>query len=207
MKVKICGIKDVETALYAISQGADALGFLFAESKRRITPEDAKEIIDKLPDKILKVGVFVNEEVENIKRIVEYTGLTAVQLHGDEPPETCEAFSIPVIKALSVGSSDDLEKIHEYDCEYVLLDSPKGKYRGGNGVKFDWSLLAEFNTNGKKVILAGGLNEANVTEAIRMSQPFMVDVSSGVETDGKKDKLKIHNFIDEAKSAQREEVK
>jgi len=206
MNVKICGITDVETALYAIRQGADALGFLFAESKRRVTPETAKEIIDRLPKNILKVGVFVNEEVGNIKKIVEYTGLSAVQLHGDEPSETCEAFSIPVIKALSIGSIADLEAIHEYDCEYVLLDSPKGKYRGGNGVQFDWSLLENFNSNGKKVILAGGLNENNVEEAIRVVQPCMVDVSSGVETDGKKDRLKIHNFIVKAKNALGEKV-
>lgn len=202
MNVKICGIKDVETALYATREGADALGFLFAESKRRVTPETAKEIIDHLPKNVLKVGVFVNEDVENIKKIVEYTGLSAVQLHGDEPPQTCEAFSIPVIKALSISSKADLERIDQYNCDYVLLDSPKGQYRGGNGVQFDWSLLANFNTNGKKVILAGGLNEANVFEAIKMSQPYMVDVSSGVETDGKKDKLKITNFIARAKSSQ-----
>lgn len=205
MKVKICGIKDVETALFAVKQGADALGFVFADSKRKITKEQAKTIIKQLPDKVEKVGVFVNEKPEVIHEIVNYTGLTVVQLHGDEIPEHCGAFTVPTIKALSIESKEDLNKIHEYPCEYVLLDSPKGKYRGGNGVAFDWSLLSGCNFGGKKVILAGGLHAGNVLEAIEKANPDMVDVSSGVETDGTKDLQKIEKFIERAKS--REEVK
>ena len=207
MKVKICGITDADTAKHAIKQGADALGFVFAESKRKVTLEKAKEIIDALPPHILKVGVFVNEDVETIRRIVEYAGLSVVQLHGDEDPEMCKAFTVPVIKALSIATRADLDKMKEYHRDYVLLDSPKGKYRGGNGVKFDWSLLSDFQTNGKKVILAGGLNEDNVEEAIGVAKPYMVDVSSGVETEGKKDLFKINRFIAKVKSARlKEEV-
>jgi phosphoribosylanthranilate isomerase len=207
MKVKICGIKDIKTALSAIESGADALGFVFAQSKRRIAPEEAGEIIRQLPEDLLKVGVFVNETKENIEKIVEITGINVIQLHGDETPEFSGQFSIPVIKALSVGSEEDLSKLDEYSSEYFLLDSPKGKYRGGNGVSFDWSILNEKQFLDKKIILAGGLNPDNVAEGIKTANPYMVDVSSGVETEGKKDLGKIKRFIDKARSLEREEVK
>jgi phosphoribosylanthranilate isomerase len=207
MKVKICGIKDIKTALSAIESGADALGFVFARSKRRIAPEEAGEIIRQLPEDLLKVGVFVNETKENIEKIVEITGINVIQLHGDETPEFSGEFSIPVIKALSVGSAEDLSKLDEYSSEYFLLDSPKGKYRGGNGVSFDWSILNEKQFLDKKIILAGGLNPDNVAEGIKTANPYMVDVSSGVETEGKKDLGKIKRFIDKARSLEREEVK
>ncbi|PWW17513.1 phosphoribosylanthranilate isomerase [Cytobacillus oceanisediminis] len=207
MKVKICGIKDIKTALSAIESGADALGFVFAQSKRRIAPEEAGEIIRQLPEDLLKVGVFVNETKENIEKIVEITGINVIQLHGDETPEFSGQFSIPVIKALSVGSEEDLSKLDEYSSEYFLLDSPKGKYRGGNGVSFDWSILNDKQFLDKKIILAGGLNPDNVAEGIKTANPYMVDVSSGVETEGKKDLGKIKRFIDKARSLEREEVK
>ncbi|WP_394140398.1 phosphoribosylanthranilate isomerase [Cytobacillus oceanisediminis] len=207
MKVKICGIRDIATALSAIESGADALGFVFAQSKRRIEPEEAGKIIRQLPEDLLKVGVFVNETKENIDKIVEITGINVIQLHGDETPEFSSAFSIPVIKALSVGSAEDLSKLDEYSSEYFLLDSPKGKYRGGNGVSFDWSILNEKHFLDKKIILAGGLNPDNVAEGIKTANPYMVDVSSGVETEGKKDLGKIERFIDKARSLEREEVK
>jgi phosphoribosylanthranilate isomerase len=130
-----------------------------------------------------------------------------IQLHGDETPEFSGEFSIPVIKALSVGSAEDLSKLDEYSSEYFLLDSPKGKYRGGNGVSFDWSILNEKQFLDKKIILAGGLNPDNVAEGIKTANPYMVDVSSGVETEGKKDLGKIKRFIDKARSLEREEVK
>ncbi|WP_163144491.1 phosphoribosylanthranilate isomerase [Bacillus sp. 22-7] len=207
MKVKICGIRDISTALSAIESGADALGIVFAESKRKITPEAAGEIIKELPRDVLKVGVFVNETKENIEEIASISGINVIQLHGDETPEFCSSFSLPVIKALSIGSPDDLSKLDEYACEYVLLDSPKGKYRGGNGVSFDWSILNENSMHDKKIILAGGLNPENVGEGIKAANPYMVDVSSGVETEGRKDLEKIKRFIDNAKRMEREEVK
>ncbi|MEK3853643.1 phosphoribosylanthranilate isomerase [Cytobacillus sp. FSL H8-0458] len=207
MKVKICGIRDISTALSAIESGADALGFVFAESKRKITPAAAGEIIKELPLDVLKVGVFVNETKENIEKIASISGINVIQLHGDETPEFCCSFSLPVIKALSIGSSGDLSKLDEYACEYVLLDSPKGKYRGGNGVSFDWSILNKNPKQNNKTILAGGLNPENVGEGIKAANPYMVDVSSGVETEGKKDPEKIKRFIDNAKRVEREEVK
>lgn len=199
MKVKICGITDTESAKVAVEAGADAIGLVFADSKRKVTIDQAKLIIDSLPERVLKVGVFVNEDVEVIEEIVQKTGLTMVQLHGDEEPEVCNKISIPVIKALGVSSKKDCEKIQEYPCEYILLDSPKGKFRGGNGQTFPWELVDPLAIKGKKLIVAGGLNIENVSTAIQTLRPFMVDVSSGVETGGKKDHKKIIDFLQVAK--------
>lgn len=201
MTVKICGISDIETALFAIEHGATAIGFVFAESKRKVTTKKAKEIISQLPREILKVGVFVNESKEEIEKIIRETGINAVQLHGDETPEFANSFSVPVIKAFGINNKEDLEKINAYSCQYILLDSPKGKYRGGNGTKFDWDILVDHDFKGKKVILAGGLHEANVETAIKKTSPFMIDVSSGVETDGKKDLHKIKSFLEVVKKS------
>lgn len=198
MKVKICGITDRGTALEAVKAGADAIGFVFAESKRKISPKNAKEIALHLPADVVKVGVFVNEAKEVIEATVKEAGLNMIQLHGDEPPEFCNGFSIPVIKAISIETRDDLRKLNDFPCDYILLDSPKGKYRGGNGIKFDWR-IAEGIQSEKKIILAGGLTPDNVCTAIRTVQPYMVDVSSGVETAGKKDIKKIAAFIENAK--------
>ena len=144
---------------------------------------------------IKKVGVFVNPSRETIDEVVSITGINVVQLHGDETPEFCESLPYPVIKAFSIESYGDLEKIHHYSCESVLLDGPKGKYHGGNGISFDWGMLSSFDFKGKNVILAGGLNCDNVRSAIKLKNVDMLDVSSGVETDGEKDLSKIRKFI------------
>lgn len=199
MKVKICGITTRESAQAACEAGADMLGFVFAESTRKITPEAAREIVDQLPQHVAAVGVFVNETVENIEQIAETAGLDYIQLHGDEPPEFCRELSRPIIKAFTIRAKDDAEKLFKYECDYYLVDSPGIRYRGGSGKPFDWNLLQNQNIPRGKVILAGGLNEANVTEAIDMVQPAGVDVSSGVETDGQKDLKKIFAFVKTAK--------
>lgn len=199
-KVKICGITDVETALFAVEKGADALGFVFAESKRKISVEKAKEIIAKLPNNVLTVGVFVNESSDIVQKIVKETGINAVQFHGEESPEYCHSFSVKVIKAIKVSSIADIAHIHKYKSDYILLDSPSGKYQGGNGKTFDWSITTSLNKTGKKIILAGGLNQENIENAVRMVNPYMVDVSSGVEISGKKDFNKIRMFIERAKN-------
>lgn len=201
MKVKICGIMDKETALAAVSFGADALGFVFAESKRKVDPYIVKEIISLLPEQIMKIGVFVNETKDEIERIAALTGITHAQVHGDESPEFCAAISIPVIKALSVENDKNLDSIKNYQCEFVLLDGPKGKYHGGNGITFDWAAMDHRDFADKKIILAGGLNPENVRKAIQIVHPYMVDVSSGVETEGKKDRNKIKMFIEIAKDS------
>jgi len=200
MKVKICGLRNEQDALFAAKNGADVIGFVFAESKREISPLAARKIISKLPKETKKVGVFVNPSKELIHEIVETTGIDYVQLHGNETPEFCHSIPYPVIKALSIQSKEDLQKIHEYSCDFVLLDGPKGKYHGGNGISFDWSMLSTFDFKHKKVILAGGLNPENVKAAIANTSVFMVDVSSGVETDGEKDLIKIKDFLTAVKS-------
>ncbi|HDR4422530.1 TPA: phosphoribosylanthranilate isomerase [Bacillus cereus] len=200
MKVKICGITDVETAKRACEYGADALGFVFAKSKRKVTPGLAKEIIQELPANVLKVGVFVNESVEGIQQIADECGLTHVQLHGDEDNHQIRRLNIPSIKSLGVTSESDLKNAQAYETDYILFDSPKEKFHGGNGKTFSWELLTHMPKElREKTILAGGLNALNIEEAIRTIQPYMVDVSSGVETEGKKDVEKIKQFIIKAK--------
>ena len=198
MNVKICGITTLEAAECAVKYGAKAIGFVFAESKRKISPEKAREIIAQLPNDLLKVGVFVNEDKETIEEIVRISGINVIQLHGDETSEYAQSFNLPVIKAFSISSKEDLESVKKDTSEYVLLDSPRGKYHGGNGISFDWRILKNYNFNGKKVILAGGLNQDNVSDAIHLANPYMLDVSSGVETNGKKDLEKIEGFLQSA---------
>ncbi|PEZ02268.1 phosphoribosylanthranilate isomerase [Bacillus sp. AFS018417] len=200
MKVKICGITDIETAKAACEYGVDAIGFVFAKSKREITPEQAKQIIEELPMNVMKVGVFVNEPIEVIQKIVTYCGLTHVQFHGDEQNHHIKRLNIPSIKAVGVSSREDIERAQEYETDFILFDSPKEKFHGGNGKTFSWELLQHMpNAIRKKCILAGGLHLENITKAIEMVQPYMVDVSSGVETDGKKDIEKMKRFITKAK--------
>lgn len=200
MKVKICGITDMEIAKRACEYGADALGFVFAESKRKITPEQAKEIIAELPAHVLKIGVFVNESVEVIQKIADECGLTHVQLHGDEDNYQIRRLNIPSIKSLGVTSEGDMKNAQGYETDYILFDSPKEKFHGGNGKTFSWELLGHMPKElRKKTILAGGLNALNIEEAIRTVRPYMVDVSSGVETEGKKDVEKIKQFIKKVK--------
>ena len=200
MKVKICGITDVHTAIAAAHYGADAIGFVFAESKRKISIEKAKEIVSFLPPDVLKVGVFVNKSREEVERIASFVGLTHIQLHGDEPTSFSESISLPVIKAISFQSNDGLAVFNQFPSEYILLDGPKGKYCGGNGTAFDWNEVNPSLLEEKKVILAGGLQVSNVEQAIKIINPYMVDVSSGVETDGIKDLVKIKEFIEKVKT-------
>lgn len=198
--VKICGIKTLEVANAAIEYGADALGFVFAESKRKISKEEAKKIIDALPKNVIKIGVFVNAPASELKEIYEYCGLDYLQLHGDESPEFCDNLKIPYIRAFGTKEELDSNFIERYNSYGYLFDAPAGKYVGGNGVTFDWNVLKMLTPNvRKRLILAGGLNCDNVRKAIEEVKPFMVDVSSGVETNGVKDINKIKKFIAEAK--------
>ncbi|SDK18305.1 phosphoribosylanthranilate isomerase [Sediminibacillus albus] len=200
MKVKICGIKTEQAANDAIRAGADFIGFVFAPSKRQVSMQRAKEISQQIPAHINKVGVFVNESSETINRIADTVGLDYAQLHGDEPPGLLANIKIPVIKAIQIADKDDLRRMEDYQCDYYLLDSPSGKYHGGNGEVFNWSLTRHLPNEVNKVILAGGLNAMNVRDAIKEVSPIGVDVSSGVETAGEKDPAKIRAFIEAAKS-------
>src|SRR4051794_5580931 len=127
MKVKICGITDIETGVAAAQFGADAIGFVFAESKRKVTTLQAQEIIAHLPKEVYKVGVFVNETRDEIEKIAATVGLTHLQLHGDESALFSESLSLPVIKSISFQGNESLEALADFPCEYILLDSPKGK--------------------------------------------------------------------------------
>jgi phosphoribosylanthranilate isomerase len=201
MKVKICGITDELTGMAAVQFGADAIGLVFAESKRRISVERAKEIVLQLPEQVYKVGVFVNETKEQIEKIAASVGLTHIQLHGDETAAFSKSLSLPVIKGFSFQDNDSLGDMANFPSDYILIDSPKGKYRGGNGTTFEWEKVNQKLIEGKKVILAGGLNIENVEQAIHIIKPFMVDVSSGVETNGMKDLDKIKAFIEKVKGS------
>ncbi|GAA0329130.1 phosphoribosylanthranilate isomerase [Bacillus carboniphilus] len=198
MKVKICGITDIQTARAAVQSGADAIGFVFAESKRKVDIDTAVRISEQVPPQVLKVGVFVNETIEKMEEIAEQCHLDFLQLHGDETPEVCKKLRYPIIKAFGIQSKEDLEEVKKYPVDYVLLDSPKGKYRGGNGITFDWNMLKN-TCLPQKVVVAGGLHEDNVLDMIQKVSPDMVDVSSGVETDGKKDTVKIQRFIEKVR--------
>ncbi|MEH7093294.1 phosphoribosylanthranilate isomerase [Neobacillus vireti] len=199
-KVKICGLTDSHTAIKAAEYGADAIGLVFAESKRQVSLAAAKEIVSSLPAHVMKIGVFVNETKEEIERIASLVGLTHIQLHGEESAAFSQSLPLSVVKAISFENNDALEGIVQFPANYILLDGPKGKYRGGNGTSFDWRQVNTLSLKGKKVILAGGLHLENVTEAIQIINPYMVDVSSGVETNGVKDLGKIKAFIEKVKT-------
>lgn len=197
VRVKICGITDIETALCAVGAGADALGFVFTESKRRISPERAREIIDSLPPFISRVGVFVNQPLEEVLQIAGHTGIDTLQLHGEETPEYCSAFNYKVIKAFSVSSAYDFSAAALYRANAFLLDTSVPGQRGGTGKTFDWRLAEGFREG--PLVLAGGLTPENVERAVKTVGPYAVDVSSGVETGGRKDIKKIVEFVRRAK--------
>lgn len=193
-RVKICGISDVASALVAAEAGANAIGLIFARSRRRVTIDRAREIAAALPPFIAKVGVFVDEDRGRIEKIMQDCGLNVVQLHGRESPEFCAGLRIPVVKAIRVKDRASLAAMAAYRVSAFLLDSYDPEAAGGTGRAFDWALAAEVS-RGMRVILSGGLNPDNVQEALERVQPFGIDVSSGVEADGRKDHRKIREFI------------
>lgn len=202
VKVKICGITNLEDATEAVSHGADALGFVFfKKSPRYISPSKAKAIIKELPPFISSVGLFVNEKKTTIEKTISQTGINIVQLHGDEPPKAC-SLSRPVIKAIRVKSLESLDPLSKYKdrVSAFLLDAYTQEAFGGTGKIFNWDIAVEAKRFGK-IILAGGLTPDNIEQAIRWVHPYAVDVSSGVEAEkGKKDHRKMKLFIERAKS-------
>lgn len=194
MLIKICGITSSKMAEVVDEAGADLIGFVFAPSSRKVTAEKAREIAKVLSPRIKKVGVFVNETREEIKRIAQLVNLDFIQLHGDESPAFAQSLGRPVIKAFSIDEVTD-ETLATYPAEYFLIDSPGTTYRGGSGQTFDWSRLEERTIPKEKLLLAGGLDAANVQEAIHHVMPSGVDVSSGVESAGEKDAEKIYQFV------------
>lgn len=202
VKVKICGITNLDDAMAAADFGADALGFVFfKKSPRYISPANAKKIIKKLPPFISTVGVFVNEDKNTIKKTVSQAGIDIIQLHGEEPPAACRFPGHLAIKAIRVKSIDNLEIISKYrdKVSAFLLDTYTPEVFGGTGQVFNWDIAVEAKKFGR-VILAGGLTPAKIEKAVRWVHPYAVDVSSGVEAEkGKKDHKKMKLFIERAK--------
>ncbi|UCF01224.1 MAG: phosphoribosylanthranilate isomerase [Deltaproteobacteria bacterium] len=200
VRIKICGITNKEDALAATHLGADALGFIFAASPRKISVERAREIIKALPPFVKTVGVFVDEDPERVSSIAAMCGLDILQLHGSESVDYCSSFDRRVIKAVRLQSRDDLDNLSQYVSvvDTLLLDTYLPNRLGGTGITFDWKLAVEARRYGR-IILAGGLNPENVAAAISMVKPYAVDASSGLErSPGVKDHEKMAQFMREA---------
>ncbi len=198
VKVKICGITNHQDAAIAVKLGADAIGFVFAPSPRRIAPEKAREIITELPPFVQTVGVFVNERPDAIREIIRLCSLNLIQLHGDEPPEMCKDFMPHTIKAFRVRDKTVLQSIAPYKGKIraILFDTYVAQERGGTGRRFDWDLAIMGKGLGVSVILSGGLTPSNSERAILTVKPFAVDVGSGVENrPGEKDHFLIKELM------------
>jgi len=197
--IKICGITNLEDAVAALAMGVDALGFNFYKpSPRYITPQNAREIIEQLPQSVLKVGVFVNEESpKHVRSIADEAGITALQLHGDESPDYCHDLAdLDVIKALAVGHDFDTKVIQHYRVNAIMLDTRHNKLRGGTGHTFDWSIAQEVSKTVPKLYLAGGLSPENVANAIESVKPYAVDACSALEDiPGKKNEERMRAFV------------
>src|ERR687893_1666023 len=158
VRVKVCGITNPDDARTAAGSGADAIGLVFAESPRKVSVEEAREIAAALPDGVLKVGVFVNEEPEEVLRVAREIGLDYAQLHGDESPETVTFLrgeGVKVIKALRVRGAESLAAMDEYETDLFLLDAWSEKARGGTGERFDWEVAKSYGGRGN-ILVSGG---------------------------------------------------
>lgn len=195
MKVKICGITNIEDAILSVELGADMLGFIFyPKSKRYISPETCKDIIAEIPTGIKKVGVFVNESNEVINRIIEKTNIDVVQLHGDETTSDIHKINTGIIKAFRVSNNFDFAQIEIFKKHQILLDSSDPTNYGGTGKTFNWDIIPP-DMRGK-IILAGGISSANIEFIYKSISPFGVDLSSSLElSPGKKDPAKLKDFF------------
>ncbi len=206
MKVKICGITNYEDAAMVVDQGADALGFnFFPKSMRYIDPEEARKIIRRIPPFVVTVGLFVNvAEQSQVSATARAAGVQALQLHGDETPEYCSGLSgWTLIKALRIGKKGIQEDPDAYPVQAFLLDAKDDTLFGGTGKSFDWNLARNIRRV-HPIILAGGLTPENVREAIRIVDPYAVDVCSGVESaPGKKSAQKVMEFMNEVRNVNR----
>lgn len=202
-KIKICGLRRREDTDYANIWKPDYIGFILADGfRRQISPEQAEELAGRLDPQIQRVGVFVNQTVEFISDLLDRGIIHWAQLHGDEDEEfirllkeSCDrkGCQANIIKAVKVRTAEDIVRAEDYDCDYLLLDAWSAKSAGGNGETFDWSLIEKIS---RPFFLAGGLGPDNVADAIRMTEPYGVDASSSLETDGYKDQEKIRQFVE-----------
>jgi phosphoribosylanthranilate isomerase len=196
--VKVDGITTEEDALLVTAMGADAIGFVFAPSSRRMRPDDVRDIVRRLPADVLTFGVFVNEAPARVIEVVQATGLRGAQLHGSTPEETRAVHQKVRVVFRSFAAGDPaVRAAREHGADAVVVDNP----RPGSGQVFDWS-LAEDVSAGQRLVLAGGLTPENVGDAITVVQPWGVDVSSGVEeSPGRKDPRKVRAFVANARAA------
>ncbi|HEV7684088.1 MAG TPA: phosphoribosylanthranilate isomerase [Pyrinomonadaceae bacterium] len=205
--VKVCGITNLDDALAAADAGADALGFNFyRRSPRYLAPQAARTIVDQLLENYpnaLTVGVFVNESLEAIKEIAEVAGVSALQLHGDESPEYCEALKgRHLIKAFSTSKGFVPEKVLDYDVQAIMLDAADKGAFGGTGKLSNWSVARETRALVPRLFLAGGLSAENVAEAISEVNPYAVDACSRLESaPGRKDHARMREFVAAVRAA------
>lgn len=197
MKIKICGIRRREDVQYLNESMPDYAGFIFANTRRYVPPEEAAVLREQMNRQIQAFGVFVNAPQELIVRCVREKIIDAIQLHGDETQEEIERLrsecSVPIIKAVRVKDRADILVADQLPCDYLLLDTYQASQYGGTGRTFSWEMIPE--TLRHPYFLAGGLNKDNICDAIRQVSCYGVDVSGGVETDGVKDRKKIQEII------------
>ncbi len=196
-KIKICGLRRIEDVDYVNRFRPDYAGFVFANSKRRVTKEQARELRNHLVPEIVPVGVFVNEDVKVVAELVNQGIIELAQLHGDEDEAYIRQLrkligNHPIIKAVRVATKGDVDSCERIPVDYLLFDSFSLQAYGGTGQGFDWSLIQQVQ---KPFFLAGGIGVDNVQKAVEETRPFGVDVSSGVETDGFKDPKKIARMV------------
>ena len=191
-KVKICGLSTASAVETACQAGADYIGFVFAESRRRVSLEQAQKLAALVPPAVQKVGVFVSPSLAELQKAISVANLDLVQIHGDFDEELLTQIGRPVIRAYQVKGA--LKGVSQ-QADYLLFDAPLA----GSGQTFDWGQLDTAEL-AQPFFIAGGLNEDNVAKAIQHFTPYAVDVSSGVETDGQKDQEKIRRFIERAKN-------
>jgi phosphoribosylanthranilate isomerase len=200
--VKVCGITNAGDARVAADAGADAIGLVFAESPRRVSVEEARGVCIALPENVLRVGVFVDEEPGEVLRISRELGLDLAQLHGDETPETVTAVregGVKVMKALRVRDAASLEALDEFEADLFLLDAFSAKARGGTGERFDWGVAKDLRGR-DNIVVSGGLGPENVREAVELFEPYGVDASSSLEDEpGRKNDERVRRFILAAK--------
>lgn len=202
-KIKICGLTRLEDIRFVNEALPDYVGFVFAKSKRQVSDDEAEILKSYLKTSIKSVGVFVNDDIKHIAQLCNLNIIDMVQLHGDENEEYIKNLrkyiDNPIIKAVRVKKFDDVKKSDEFSSDYLLFDAYHEKQYGGSGIAFDWSLISAIKVN-KPYFLAGGLNLNNILEAQNLCNPYCLDLSSGVETNGLKDKQKIIEMVTKIRS-------
>ncbi|MBI2786645.1 MAG: phosphoribosylanthranilate isomerase [Legionella longbeachae] len=197
VRVKMCGMTRSEDIAHAIHLGADAIGLIFyAKSARSISIEQAKVLLKDHPPFVDAVAVLVNPEYDFVKKLIEELPIQVLQFHGDEPEQFCQQFNMPFIKAIHADSAEYIQQAEQdyISAQALLLDTPSETARGGTGLSFDWNIIPKIRA--KPYILAGGLDEFNMLEAIKLCHPYAVDLCSGIEASpGIKDHGKMSRFM------------